>query len=266
MSYYLLGYIIRFSGLWNNANYYGQQVNLAIAIILGSYFKREIKPNLLDICILGALVLLGIMTLSRSFLYVFLFMSIFYFIAIIKSLNNMRLGNRIAIVLVLLLFIIMTCSLAFNSISSRRGLVSSNEDILAGRLTNSNIIIDRFISYNDPILILFGFGAMNSYKYINTLEATDILNTHNTYFDLLTDFGIVGLIFVSAIFIKYFSNIRGFKILDGDNLYLLVILISAFVMSYLLTDYIYYLLALCGFYRNDQESVMQNSRIVATKA
>jgi len=246
-SFIMLNILFRFKGLWTNPNYYGQQVNIAVAILIGSLLTKEVKASPLSLIILLFLVLFGIMTVSRSFLFILLFMSLCYFWTLLKSMKSRKLVTKLMIVVSAMIILGGAAYLSVNMVASKRGLVSDNRDLLSGRLTNSSIILNRYVTYENPVLLVFGFGVMNSYKFIDKTEGTNILNTHNTYYDVITDFGVFGLLLVSMIVVGYFFKTKHINLFREDNLYIIVILLSAFVMSYVLTDYFYYLVALSGF-------------------
>ena len=175
--------INRFSGLYQNANYYSIELSLAIAGNIVMYMHNE--ENELELVGLGLpLIWFGIMTQSKTFVLTLVVMAAVF---IIYS-GSRRQSALIMIIIVALFIFLCFRSQALNFIEkyffrvlSLKGEYSTLTDITTGRNEIWKSYIDAIIE--NPHILLFGKGLESSLTKHGA---------HNMFIELFYCLGILG--------------------------------------------------------------------------
>lgn len=236
------GYIGRFKGLWTNPNVFGSQLNMAIACVLTLFIER--KVNVIPaILIISCLMYFGLLSGSRSFIYVLMILLLTFSVFWIRRMGRSRnVVLRVAFALVVLVFAwILTFESIILPIIDKRGAISEGTDITAGRLTNIITIFD-YVS-TEPLTAVIGMGVGNSWRVVRENTGQMVGGTHNFYLDMIVDTGIIGFLLMIFHILSIFKGYR-LKIVTERSLFLLVILVSGFSMTFLRTDYVFSIIPL----------------------
>ena len=180
----LEGYVpqSRFSGLWEDPNFYSIHLLLGILICLILFSRREIKGELF-IAVTAVLTYFGLETLSKSFILMLALILIYAYVLFLK---NKQIGR--VIVLSLALFILVALIAAgtiddFSLILERlREGITTGDSLTTGRTGIWKDYIYYF--YTNPEKLLFGIGLGGSipFKYA----------PHNAYLELILYIGLTG--------------------------------------------------------------------------
>ena len=170
-----------------NVNGLGSICNAGIAGILLLLSNK--KAHILDYISASILLLVGLMTVSRSFVLCFVGMIVLYFF-IQPGSRKKKLTTIFAVaiaIIILLLVINMVIPQVLENLSARFEV----EDITNGRL-------DLFAFYNMHIFsdwkyFLFGVGMQNYGSKVNKIHNTDWNVSHNGFQETVVIWGIVGL-------------------------------------------------------------------------
>lgn len=181
----------RFCGLWTDPNFWGMFCLIGIVTCLMIGFS---KPYLFVITlpIIILLALQGFLTLSRTFIVVCSLM-----VTIITwSYLKRTFWGSLLIVCVLCVGIYYALPYAIDIFSKRE---LNDNDVTNGRFSNTSMIFDYMFNHTD--LTLAGFGYNN---VLNVMKANSFGHgaTHNSYADLLVDFGIVWLSFFLSLLLR----------------------------------------------------------------
>ena len=180
----------RFCGLWTDPNFWGMFCLIGIVTCLLLGFEKPYM-FLITLPIIVLLAAQGFLTLSRTFIVV---CSLMVLVISWRYLKRSFLGS---IIVVGILCVGIYYALPYaTEIFSERAL--NDDDISNGRFNNTSLIFDYMFKHWD--FTVFGFG------YNNVLNAMEINNfgigaTHNTYADLLVDFGILGVSLITFMLI-----------------------------------------------------------------
>ncbi len=177
--------VVRFSGLFEDPNYYSIGVIIAIFLLVRVFLSLK-KPLLKFFCFLlaGGLTYFGLITYSRIY-YIALLMLVVYFV--IQSKSKVL---TIAFVLVLSVAIapVILNSTIYSNIMNR----FMDDDISNGRLQ----IWSRYLNniFSSPVSILFGQGV--------GAKLVGGTGCHNTYIELLYTVGFFGGVIYLRLIIK----------------------------------------------------------------
>lgn len=181
---------IRFSGLINNPNHYTISVNLAF-MALTSYLAVK-KAKLIDIIFLVLLLVFGIYSLSKSFVFGLLVSIIIIFAYLLKH-NPSRWVKLFALSFVIGVIALQFIDTEYIELLINRVFISDGEDINSystGRFGIFKIYFDYF-SENIRVLIL-GNGLFNP------LERA----THNFFIETVYSFGLIGTFLITATYLN----------------------------------------------------------------
>ncbi|NTW70833.1 MAG: O-antigen ligase family protein [Eubacteriaceae bacterium] len=239
----ILNQINRFAGLNGDPNYYSQLVLIAIAFMMFLILNEKEKKNLIiDAGIAAYLIFNGFRSLSKSYALTFLFVIatffIYYFIKIYKNKTSIR-------VYFWMIVIFSVCLLALYS-----AIMNIVIPLIEARNQYNSLLTGRgeiWTSYiamfaKNPEMIFIGTGFANGANILN-LHFGKLMAAHNIYIELLGELGIICMmtiiVFLREILMKPAILFKG-----SASLYLMVILITGFALSFSATDVLYILLPL----------------------
>lgn len=203
------GFIGRFSGLWTNPNILGMQLILAIVLILILFFERKIS-SLTSIFLIVFLGFLITLTASRSAIFVLSIVSIIVLVMKIREKKIKNIGGILKIFLLFILYIIIIL-LAYifimDPIIENRGILSSQEDFSAGRLTLLKENFIWIIQEKGGLPLFIGLGVENNLTYMSQ-HGYLTLGTHNTFAEMLLSAGVLGFL-IWLFFLKSIISNQG---------------------------------------------------------
>ncbi len=193
----------RFSGLCVDPNEFGMLVLLSISIPLCNLNKITYKKTVIALCI--ALVLLGFLSQSKSFLICLVILLLVLGVRFVLGLSSCKIGYvalGVGGVFVVGLFAMLFMGTSgINAIFGR--FLEDNYDgnlwdnITTGRMSLWRIYFTELSA--DPLGMAFGYGVKASYSY----QLPEINVSHNYYLNLLWDFGFVG----TTLFLGYIVSL-----------------------------------------------------------
>ena len=224
--------INRFSGLWENSNYYSIEISIALAGLIILYLKGKIKYELY---ILGAILfVLGSMSQSKTFVITFVVIVAMFLIYLTrKSLKN---------VFIIVIAGITIYAIFHNRINNfmttyftRMSDLVDESTSAAVATTGRSVIWSRYLSETfSNIKVLFIGNGME----------TSILNfsdPHNMFIELLFTLGIVG----TSIYFLCLINLKPLKF-DGKyiSIFLVTFVLRAFAanIAYYNNTWFYYII------------------------
>lgn len=184
--------VVRFSGLYSDPNYYSIAVIIALVAVVALSMRKDIGVSLVLYYILFAYF--GALTVSKSFLLLLAFASVFVVVALIKN-GRFKTLLIMAIAIAILIFIGFTEDGLFANTIERLLKAESGE----GLLTNRDNIWDQYINYfkENPFNLIVGSGIG-----ANTLKSA----AHNTYIDFIYYYGIIGTVLFIYTFVCAVRN------------------------------------------------------------
>lgn len=199
LSIYFKGLGFRYQGYASDPNYFSLYMCLAVALlfIIRVHAKR-------DLIYIFALIFIELFTLSKMAL-VLLILTALYFIG--KAVwhgfhGRLRFVKYILIagIGLAVLFsnrIVTLLEVTINRLQEHNGTAVNIDTITSGRNTLVGFYFDTLGS--DPLMILFGHGLQYNTLYERSLS-------HNTLFDIILSWGIVGLVVMFFIFYTIFKT------------------------------------------------------------
>lgn len=185
-------------GLYNNPNAIGVSLNVAIGLLIS--FKENEKNNIIYILMFLFFIFSGFITQSKTFLIVFTFQVIYFFVC--KKEDLIKKINQIVIFSIGFIIVFILLDYIFPSLIEEIIIRFRPEYIFSSRDTIFNDY-NSFIFSNSNNLFI-GVGIQN----IN-LKALFFSNPHNMIQEVFVAWGIIGLIWLMFLIIKVFSD--GFK-------------------------------------------------------
>lgn len=212
----------RFSGLWNDPNYYSIHALLVCAVFIVLLVRRKIKPLTFAIVTVSA-VLFGALSCSKAYLVVLCFVAV-SFIVILFAKKRYSLAIIGTVLIAIFVALILSGKVpAFNSMLERISITDTTtvNGITTNRMDKVVLYFTEF--FNNPIKFIFGNGLGKSFTFIIP---------HNTLIDYLDVFGIVGTVLFTISIVR--AAKYGFKskiTKHGNALPLIVILIMYLSLS-----------------------------------
>lgn len=230
---------IRFTGLENDPNYYAIPIILLLSSILILLKKKQIKEIVFYLYAIP-LSIFGILTLSKSFIIIYLIFLLIYVIVIFQ------IDRKRAFLTIVILFTGAFIGLRFIGFSSFNILFSRLISSFTGGAFDLNILLTgrwgiwknywTAINHN-WITLLFGNGIGAGY--------VGGMASHSTYIEILYHFGIIGsLLLALNFFMITFASKRSVSrnLLYYTPLFFLLLLISSLDM--IKQDKIFFYLAI----------------------
>lgn len=222
-------YFNRFSGIQENPNYYTMDISLALAGWFALVVNK--KSNMLDYLFIVALSVLGIMSLSQSFIIIYILLIIFLLFSYAKQ-NVVGLLKGVFFIMVIFLGIYFlvekeTIEAFLSRINIGNNLSSDLSDITTGRSDRWFIYLEYIVSNINVFLFGEGLGG-NNYASISP---------HNYFIEIFYYLGILGsflyLIVLKVIFPSHKPN---FKRKLANYLPFIVLLIRSMAISLLVQE------------------------------
>ena len=216
-------YKIRFSGLFNDPNYYTIAIITALLVLI--FVKKTMNMSTLIYFLLYiALSIFGFLTYSKSFLimYILILFTTFYFNILDKRFNFLAI--EIVFIIMIIFLIVYGRIPIINDFLYR---FTNSQGLTTGR----DLIWKRYIEKINSNFknILFGCGL--DAEYVGGKA------THNMYLELIYYSGFVGMtIYLASIFFIIFSNTNRRKI----KLLNIIPMIMIFSMYFFLSAFLNY--------------------------
>lgn len=196
---YFLEYSGRLYGMAGDPNYFSVYILACIFSILPLLEDRKDKKNFF---IFVVLVMLGMLTLSKMFLIIFVFLSLascVYLLVFTHKTNFRQKKFLIYLVLFVSLLMVMNPSVVLtltDNILVRFNLRNSSSFSLNSVTTGRSSILTYYLEQLavSPLLFIVGYGK-EYFNYFSTIAV------HNTYLDIILSWGIIG--FTSLVIIIY---------------------------------------------------------------
>lgn len=181
-------WLIRFSGLYGDPNYYAVNVIVAMCLLILLLHKKEINPVLAYVIIAG-LVYFSVITYSKSAFLMLIIPAMFLVYSTIRRKKYLLAVIFVVVLAVLLQRVISGQIDVFDVILKR--FKEGNGDATTGRIESWKVYYDYFRENTARFAFGSGLGA-------------EVLNgkaPHNTYIDFLYYFGLFGtVIFALSLF------------------------------------------------------------------
>lgn len=198
-----IGYdFFRFCALWTDPNFLGAFCNIALATCL--YLSQGKTKNLLLLLPIMLLsIYFGFKTLSFTYIILLVTVLVSFMLSYVKNT-----GQLIFLVFISAIIIAPYIIGKIDDVMVSR-IVGDETDFSHGRLTSSlNILSIWFSKIPD---FLFGFGYNNTLEVLKHYSGWH-LASHNSYVDLITEFGLlVNIVFFSYIIIKGYLSSKYIK-------------------------------------------------------
>lgn len=225
---------LRFKGLWTDPNFLGMFCLIGMIYLYHVNTKKKIVKVSIFACI-ALLFYFATLTMSRTFLL--MTVACVFFIGI-QSLKKISIST-IILMMGIAVFIPYFMDIV-NKIMEVR--VDSEGGIGNGRVERTMQVMNTFLS--NPISLFFGIGFDN-HSFLPS-QGVEFTATHNTYVDILTQFGLIGLFILIKNAFSYQTTVRRFIVFlfSGDGMPLLIILLYGMSLSLLLYEFTYVIAAL----------------------
>ena len=203
-SYYVddLG-VLRFSGIWIDDNFCGMYCVLGILSSIYSVFLTR-KSLIFAIPSILLALYMGSLSMSRTFIYVMIILAFFLILSVLK---NKSFGIFYKIILVAFCFVGIVYfmnNIAANIIEARGAInVGGGGDFTNGRIESS--LQSLKVWEHTPLAWIIGIGSTNTY-HIKAMFDLYPQASHNTYVDILVEFGIIIFIYILFIIFKFFRK------------------------------------------------------------
>lgn len=223
-------------GLIINPNTLGKYCAFVIASILTLNTFGKIKLNIWYIFVLAMVAIVGLLTLSRTFLLVVALVMIIYLFT--NVLGNKSVLSLFAFIIVISIFCIILYSnqSLYDSLYHR---IFETDDISGSRL----LIYSQYaaILFSHVSIFLFGVGMQNYVEKFSRLDTLISQSTHNVLLEVLSSWGIVGLLIIVILFslIIVQSKVTNLKISKRIIILLpfFVVIISALFGQFFISYY-----------------------------
>lgn len=177
--------IMRFSGIWNDENFCGMYCLLGIissiyAIIYNKWNAIIAIPAILISMYMETL------TMSRTFIYVMAFVSLFMLYVLLKN-KSVNPIIKILVSIIMVILVVVVYDRVVSSVMDARGLVSSEGGWTNNRGLYSGESLKAF--WETPLTWLMGCGISNCVHLKEMLHLQPYAS-HNTYVDMLVEMGI----------------------------------------------------------------------------
>lgn len=209
-----------------NPNTIGVYSALIITILLVLIYFKKIKFDFIFIFMFFYSLLIGLMTVSRTFLLILIFIVIIYLFTSIQRMNIIALTGILFSIFAI--FILFTTNAQLTEMLSKR--IFESDDISGSRFS----IYGEYLKliFSNENIFSFGIGMQDYLDKVHQYNTFINQATHNVFLEVWTIWGIFGVILVFFTFclIIFNSNFwRGYKKSDCivKLLPFLVIIISA---------------------------------------
>lgn len=225
--------VYRFTGLESDPNFYATQLITLIAITLKKLSNKK------DYIVFVLLLIIGILTLSKTFI---LLLALLLLLGVITSTKDIKFKN-IVYIFIAGMIIVIACPQIAEVYNTRLTSYDNINDFTTGRY-------DLWKEYAKEIItnfrtLLIGNGVNASYLYISDLKMNK--GAHNSYLYIIYEMGIIGALFYILFFRELYKYLK--KKLQIDNrikfvnfLPLIILLCASFSLDLINMDWMIYLL------------------------
>lgn len=226
---------IRFTALFPNPNNLAMLSEICLALL--TYYVLRNKFNWIDTISYITFAVLGISSLSKTFLILFLVMLFILFIWMCKRFSKQIFWTIIAVCTGIILIAIFASDYLFTYLNRFMFLDPENltlEEILNVITTYRYGLWKSVIDYllMNPIVLVFGRGL--------GAPLIESISAHNFYLSMVYEIGIVGsLLFVSMFVILYFCHKKRTKFKFHSAIFVPILIIGMLMMVEDLFLYIY---------------------------
>lgn len=212
--------LVRFSGLYQDPNYYTVNLIIALCLIVILYYKGN-TSKFFCVGTAGLILYFGTLTYSKSFLFILILPLVVFMYA-----NHRRGRTDVQVLSVLLLVVAVAIVLVSNPdyVYNMTRRVETKESITTGR---ADIWVNYFdYMFHNPGILLFGKGFAG--RLVNDAAS------HNFYVEVLYYLGIFGTLMLIIVIANSGLQFRPKRKLNLLNFsVLLTILITYFFLSQL---------------------------------
>ena len=211
----------RFSGLQGNPNYYTLDIIMVLSAIIVLMYRD--KAQVQHTVWMIVLSVLGLMSVSKSFLLVWLILILFWFVLSIKR----GAGRLVKFLFIVIIGAAVVYYVAYDSINVYLVRLFQDSSASIGDVTTGRT--DIWLAYikaifNDLKILFFGNG-------INTLGSIE-RGAHNTYIELIFYLGVVGTVIMGCGIKVGLGRIITKKIMWVPVLTLLVRMMAIGIVTY----------------------------------
>ncbi len=183
------GEYTRFCGLMGDPNYYSVNMIFAFVMLLALRKRKQVKTDTFWV-LYGLLTIFGFLTVSKSFMLMYIVIFAVTAIIVIKDKNSIE-----NCLLILGVIVIIAVGLAdgglISSVLDRLTSSTNMNELTTGRSTLWKDYVELIVS--DPGIIVFGTGLTN--------HMLNGKGTHNIYIELVYYLGLAGItLFVMSIY------------------------------------------------------------------
>ena len=182
------------SSLIINPNTIGIYSALIITIILVLVYFKNIKINFTSIFIFFFSMLVGLMTLSRTFLLMLTLVLVIYILISIRKRNVIAMsGITVAILTIFIIFLLNT-----QLLEMLKNRLFESDDISGSRFS----IYEEYLKviFSNDRLFTFGIGMQDYLMKMGSFNSFIDQATHNVILEILTIWGVLGLVLVVCLF------------------------------------------------------------------
>lgn len=177
---------MRFQGLFPDPNYFMAVVTMALTLVIRLYCCSQIKAAVFWLTI-GALLAVGLATISKTFLVIFIVLMVLYFLRQFFY-RDQKSHPGMMLLLALTLFVMIQVDDSIASVAWERLTHASDlNELTTGRSHIFATYLERILE--TPASLLFGVGLGSS-----TLER----GTHNFFLEVIYYTGLTGLALLIA--------------------------------------------------------------------
>ncbi|GEM_PF-5747553 len=225
---------MRYKGLWTDPNFLGMFALIGSSVCAtypteNRWFKSILLCCAIILCFIGSL------TLSRMYIMTFILLIALY------GMNTVAKSRWTVIGLLLLVAVAVPFTMdVIDNISANRSYTESG--ITNGRVDRTLALLSDFSLH--PFAVFFGVG----YENHDVLEGVKAGKTvcHNTYADLLMQFGLFGLGLLWGMLIMNIHKMKDLLkfLFKRESLYFVALLICSGGLSTLKYEYLYFITAI----------------------
>ena len=211
--------ITRYSGYYEDANFYSAQIAAALAgllVIMITFRKRMLESIVLSVVLLYC----GLLSASKAFVITAVIVVLLWILQVLSLRGNM--SYKVTVIMgIAIIAIGIIASNAFESVFKVIAIRFSNNENVSDLTTGRSDTWLNYIDYweSSPGSLLFGKG------YTSVIVGR--YSTHNTIFQSVFQFGLVGLPFFIVWLVKLFQiTMRKIKIKQSHYLLCLILVLG----------------------------------------
>ena len=231
----------RLNALCGDPNSLTQDILIACGLLLFVLFSLPKKSKLICLILLVFLLISGFFTYSKSYALTLILMVGWAFIDVCVKLRKKN-SKYFYVFLIFILCIAIT-SLIFVYLFVIRPIFDerSGSDFFTGRLEIWSGYLK--LIFSDVYVFIFGCGIRNAINYVNEFDVIAV--AHNTYLELISENGFLGVIvIIYLMWIPLYNALRARNLFNFYSLAMISFLITSFGISINAADTIYWIFVL----------------------